>query len=178
MEIYDDKLCQINGYFKKTKRSKVLMFTKEKYLRSDIELGYRNGLSISLDNLNKVVANSLNQHILIVDTNICLHEIDILEFKFSSILVVVILQTVLQELLHRNLSCYKRILALLADENRCFIFFPNEFFLSTQEKQLENEVINDFYDRLIRYTVLYYSRTVTSFQTLLITNDIRNKVLQ
>lgn len=51
---------------------------------------------------------------------------------------IVLLQTVLQELRHLNLAAYRRVFALLRDENRSFIFYPNELSTDTATSRYDN----------------------------------------
>lgn len=78
------------------------------------------------DDLGELVDNAPHKHLLVLDTNIAIHQIDVLEYKCPSTSYVVILQTVLQEIQHLNVAIYRRICALLQDETKSYIFFPNE----------------------------------------------------
>ena len=82
--------------------------------------------------LNEAVDGAPHKFLLFIDTNIALHQIDILEYKCPATSLIVILQTVLQELQHLNLAVYRRLLALMKDETRCYIFYPNEISTDTQ----------------------------------------------
>lgn len=122
---------QRKAFYKKTRKGKVIKIVQEKYLRHDVECGYLVGNIISADALQQAVANSEHKQLLIIDTNIALHQIDILEFKCDAISMVVVPQTVLQELRHLNLSIYRRVVAILKDVSRSFIFYPNEISVAT-----------------------------------------------
>ena len=69
--------------------------------------------------------------------------------------VVIVLQTVLQELRHLNLSVYKRVLLLFKDTKRTFIFFPNDLTQQTACTRNPTETANDYNDRLIRIATHY-----------------------
>lgn len=71
----------------------------------------------------------------IIDTNIALHHMDFLEHQSIASSLVVIPQTVLSELKKLNLSMERRLLSLLKDEKRSFIFFPNEMCATTWYKR-------------------------------------------
>lgn len=73
---------------------------------------------------------------------------------------MIVLQTVLQELRHLNLSIYKRVLLLFKDTKRTFIFFPNELTLKTACTRESTESANDYNDRLIRIATHYIYRAV------------------
>ena len=73
-----------------------------------------------------LISTAPHKHLLVLDTNIAVHQIDVLEYKCPSTSFVVILQTVLQEIQHLNVAIYRRICALLQDETKSYIFFPNE----------------------------------------------------
>ena len=76
--------------------------------------------------LISLINTAPHKHLLVLDTNIAIHQIDVLEYKCPSTSYVVILQTVLQEVQHLNIAIYRRICALLQDETKSYIFFPNE----------------------------------------------------
>lgn len=83
----------------------------------------------------------------------------------------------LQELRNLNLAAYKRILELLKDETKSFIFFPNEVSSSTTIKRSLNETINDSNDRAIREAALYFSSALNDIgEVLLLSNDRENQV--
>lgn len=116
----------IKAFYKKTRRGSVIRIVREKFLRNDTECGYLHNQLISSNELHKLVLNSPHKHILIVDTNIVLHQIDILEYKCPATSLIIFTQTVLQEVRHNNLSVYRRVTALLKDETKNCIFYPNE----------------------------------------------------
>jgi len=86
--------------------------------------------------------------VVIVDTNVLLHNLDVLEHGSVAIANLVIPQTALQECRHRSFTSYNRVMDLLKsstsveddDDNggddkkkkRCAIFFPDTHHLSTQ----------------------------------------------
>ena len=173
------------SFYKKNRKGKVIKLVKEKYLSSDLGYGSLHGRVLSESNLIDLASSSLNSHVLIVDTNICLHDIDVLEFQFSKHPVIVILQTVLQEIKNLNVACFRRILSLINDENKHFVFYANELSVDTHTERIDSESSNDFNDRQIRESALYFnsflstSKTAvsTGITTILISNDKDNKVL-
>ena len=138
------------AFYKRTRRGKVVRIVHEKYMRNDLQCGYFLSESNEQDNeetseMVKEVAkdfgagrligendllmlvNKLPQkHLIVIDTNICIHEMDFLEYCCPETRYLVICQTVLNEVRHRNLSIYRRLVALLKDSERLFIFYPNE----------------------------------------------------
>jgi hypothetical protein len=144
---------KIKCFYKKTrKRGKVVKIVEEKYYRSDIDCGYLfsnlntndhddddevmdvsassssidANSGISVDSLKQMVHHAAHKQLLLIDTNIALHQIDVLEYNCSATALVVVLQTVLQELKHLNTSVYRRMLELMKTPTKSFIFYPNE----------------------------------------------------
>ncbi len=88
--------------------------------------------------------------------------------------VVIVLQTVLEEIKQLNVSIYKRIMNLLNDENQYYIFLPNEIVNFTYLNRDENEIMNDYNDRLIRKAVSYLTSNISAHKVILLTNDQEN----
>lgn len=63
-------------------------------------------------------------HYLVLDTNVVLHQIDVLEE--DAVCNVIILQTVLEEVKHQNTAIYQRLLEIINKKNRKFNSFVNE----------------------------------------------------
>jgi exosome complex exonuclease DIS3/RRP44 len=118
-------------FFKKTRRGKVVQPVQEKYLHSDLECGYMCGKNVSCANLRDMVAQAPHKQLLVIDTNIAMHQVDVLEYNCPATSLMVVLQTVLQELKHLNNSVYGRVLNLMKDSSRSFIFYPNEASTNT-----------------------------------------------
>ena len=119
------------AFYKKTRKGKVVKIVHEKYLRSDAECGYLCGSVVDSESLRAAVTATSHRLLIVVDTNVALRQIDILEFDNSLLSLVVIPQTVLQELRNLNLSVYRRVVALLKSDTRSFIFYPNELSVNT-----------------------------------------------
>lgn len=126
-----DKSVYRKGYFRRTRRGKVVKIVQEKYIRNDLEYGFINGKSASREVLVYIVTQAPHKQLLLIDTNIALHQIDVLEYNCPATATIVVVQTVLQELKHLNLSVYRRVLALIKDQSRNFIFYPNEISSET-----------------------------------------------
>lgn len=179
------------SFFKRTRRGKVIRLVKEYYLRSDIECGYLLGKQVTAADLLLLAEQSPVRQVLVVDTNVALHQIDVLEYASPVTYLVVLLQTVLQELKHLNLGVYRRVMSLMKDEKRSFIFLPNELLADPHSVRGKDEVVNDYNDRLIREASLYLrgmlelegsgsggggmSPKSPSPSVLLITNDVENQ---
>lgn len=192
-ESENDTSTICKSFFKKTRKGAIIRLVREKYIRNDIDCGFLHGLiPLSIDKLMNIILSNINQHILIIDTNIALHQIDVLEFPCEGTQVVILLQTVLQEVKHRNLSVYNRICKLLNDESRLYIFFPNEACVSTLVLRRQKESINDSNDRSIRHVTQYFDYLIEKNSSsegsenelninipkvILISNDVDNRKL-
>ncbi|KAN0065804.1 exosome catalytic subunit dis3 [Thecaphora frezii] len=161
-------------YFRKTARGKVIKVLRERYLRDDIPCGSKachkclplhdamqseadEGLTQKkalLDTAGLVNAKVDRKHYIVVDTNAFLHQMDLLENPaFTD---VIVLQTVMDEVRHRSLPLYNRLKNLIADPDRRFWVFYNDFGRATAVTRLEDESPNDRNDRAIRTAVKWY----------------------
>eukprot|EP00037_Helgoeca_nana_P036307 m.10789 g.10789 ORF g.10789 m.10789 type:complete len:1012 (+) comp7149_c0_seq1:34-3069(+) len=140
-------------FVKKTKRGAVLTVTAEHYLRKDIWCGYTHCT------VCKNAAPKLGDgDVLVPDTNIVLHNLDLLEN--AAIDNVVLLSTVLDEVKHRDMGAYTRVRAMVAHPTRHFHVFTNEHFKPTYIDKLEGESPNDRNDRAIRVAAKWYAEHV------------------
>lgn len=168
---------QRTGFYKRTRKGKIIRLVHEKYLRSDVGCGYMNGRVLNEDNFRNLVEMAPHKHVLVIDTNVAFHQIDLLEFNCPATALVIVLQTVLQELKHLNLSGYRRITNLLKDENRSYIFFPNESCSDTHVLREANETSNDWNDRAIRTATQFFQTTLGgSGEVIMLSNDRGNRV--
>lgn len=190
-------------YFRKTTRGKVLKILRECYLRDDIPCGSQacqrcqhlhadmqqqardSGLQkkILLDPAG--LKNNMvdRHHYLILDTNAFLHQMDLIENPtFTD---VIVLQTVVDEVRHRSLPLFNRLKNLIADPDRRFFVFYNDFGRETAVLQKEDELPNDRNDRAIRTAAKWYrnhmmastgpgSSTKANLDVLLISDDHEN----
>jgi exosome complex exonuclease DIS3/RRP44 len=125
-------MLRSKAFLKKTKKGTVVKIVKEHYLREDIGCGSQACLScIRADQTTllgiqprQLLKNSLKGHYILPDTNALLHQVDVIEHPI--IQDVIILQTVLDELRHLNVSVYTRIRQLMSDPKRRFYVFSNE----------------------------------------------------
>jgi len=109
-----------------------------------------------------------------VDTNVVLHQIDLLQSLPGSI-PLLIPATTLSETRHRSLPIYNRFQQLIGDEERTVWIFWNESsrgsttaardttdVIDADWEQVTQETINDQNDRAIRQTVHYYDTHLAS----------------
>ncbi|XP_007888927.1 exosome complex exonuclease RRP44 [Callorhinchus milii] len=178
---------------KRTRSGSVLKLVREHYLRDDIGCGSgrcdlapcgESGSGSALQPDPPAHCSSLcpQPHYIVPDTNVVLHQIDILEDPM--IQNVVILQTVLQEVRHRSAPVYKRIKDVINNAEKHFYTFTNEHHKDTYIEQEKGENANDRNDRAIRKAVEWYNDHIqkslndsAELQTILITNDRKNKEL-
>lgn len=212
-------------FFKKTRKGKVsaverfiastvinfslsvwqlIQLVKERYLQRNLSLGYIGTNAVLPEDLLRLVNEAPHKHLLILDTNVCINDIDLFEMKcpataltvvlqvrpgqaqLSAALTTKFLQTVLQEVRHIDVSVYRRLMLLMKDEGRNYIFCPNEIAAEVTSQRLKGETDNDFNDRLIRRGARNYAQIIqeraeadSSFrgcQAFLISNDVENRV--
>nr|XP_054755302.1 exosome complex exonuclease RRP44-like [Lytechinus pictus] len=171
------------SFVKKTRKGGVMKVVREHYLRDDIWCGSAVCSKCSMDKpvLEKEpvpeVANTLCRypHYLLLDTNVVLHQVDILEDK--AIKNVILLQTVQNEVKHRSLPSYKRIRDLIANDKKKFYVFTNEHHRETYIEIEPKESPNDFNDRAIRKSLTWYDNHFkdTKIKIVLLTNDVDNR---
>nr|XP_020657498.1 exosome complex exonuclease RRP44 [Pogona vitticeps] len=181
-------------FLKRTRAGAVMKVVREHYLRDDISCGaaacetcgeVRGGedgpSGPLLEAQPSGAASSLcpDPHYLLLDTNVLLHQIDILEDPV--IRNVVILQTVLQEVRKRSAPVYKRIRDVIANPEKHFYSFTNEHHKETYIEQEQGENSNDRNDRAIRVAAKWYNDHLAKLQNeekvrvILLTNDKKNK---
>ncbi|XP_061082599.1 exosome complex exonuclease RRP44 [Conger conger] len=172
-------------FVKKTRSGGVMKIVREHYLRDDIWCG--SGFCVECKQESSVLPTDACiesnlcsfPHYLIPDTNVVLHQIDILEDPL--IRNVIILQTVLQEVRHRSAPIYKRIKDIIHDAEKHFYTFTNEHHRETFIERLQAESANDRNDRAIRVAAKWYSEHLKNapaaeeLRIVLLTNDRGNK---
>ncbi|XP_065222316.1 exosome complex exonuclease RRP44 [Planococcus citri] len=179
-------------FLKKTKRGNILKIVREHYLRDDIGCGsfacdqcleineFANLEEKPPINVSKAYRNP---HYLVVDTNVVLHQIDVLEADVLH--NIIILQTVLEEVKHRSSTIYKRLKDLISNTNRKFYVFVNEHHKDTYIEREPGESANDRNDRAIRVAALWYDKHLKEInpdishkkrlRVVLLTDDAANK---
>uniref|UniRef100_A0A5B7BSS8 Putative exosome complex exonuclease RRP44 n=1 Tax=Davidia involucrata TaxID=16924 RepID=A0A5B7BSS8_DAVIN len=164
-------MLQSKSFVRKTKQGKVVKVVREHYLRDDIYCG---APFCKVCDSSAARLSSSASTILIVDTNVVLHQIDLLENP--AIEDVVVLSVVLEEVKNKNLSVYNRVRALCSNSMRKFFVFSNEYHKDTYVKAMVGESPNDRNDRAIRVATQWYQNHLGGArQVLLITNDRENK---
>ncbi|ONL93256.1 Exosome complex exonuclease RRP44 homolog A [Zea mays] len=165
-------MLQSKSFVKKTKQGRIQKVVREHYLRDDIYCGFVPCTACAAAAERKLGAAAAA--ILVVDTNVVLHQIDLLENP--AIEDVVLLSVVLDEVKNKNLSVFNRIKALCINKARRFYVFANEQHRDTYVKDMVGESSNDRNDRAIRVAARWYqSHLGESVKVLLITNDRDNK---
>ena len=180
---------------RKTARGKVLKVLRETYHRDDIPCGsvacatcdasvYEAecaGTSMPMRHpvLDKQgTANNYGgkPHYVVIDTNVVLHQMDVLENPaFTN---VVVLQTVLDEVRNRSLPLYNRLRALISDPDRKFWQFYNDFHRGASVVRDAHESPNDRNDRAIREGAAWYIEHLREARSglgvVLVSDDVEN----
>eukprot|EP01132_Coremiostelium_polycephalum_P004708 gene4708-5880_t len=112
--------------------------------------------------------------VLVLDTNVVLHQIDLLEDP--SLKNIVVLSTVLDEVKSQNRSIHNRLREIIKDQSRQFYVYPNEYSKYTAVSRDSGESPNDRNDRAIRTATEWYRAHLFkhNIKVLLITNDKDN----
>uniref|UniRef100_A0A3B5AX49 Protein DIS3 homolog n=1 Tax=Stegastes partitus TaxID=144197 RepID=A0A3B5AX49_9TELE len=173
-------------FVKKTRSGGVMKIVREHYLRDDIWCGSEACTECQQEStvLQKDACIESNlcsyPHYLIPDTNVVLHQIDVLEDPV--IRNVIILQTVLQEVRHRSAPIYKRLKDIIHEKEKHFYTFTSEHHRETFIEREPGESANDRNDRAIRVAAKWYSEHLKPLEAetdglkvVLLTNDQGNK---
>lgn len=201
-------MLRSKAFTKITKKGAIVKVVKEHYLRDDIPCGLRGcqfgcndsiktvpeddrpgQLVLLLDPLDEdcKTLNFEGNYILIPDTNIFLHHMDVIETK--SFCNIVVLQTVLEEVRNRSPSIYQRVRSLVNRPEKRFFVFSNEHHREcfAGSNTVDNtaggtESDNDRNDRAIRLATAWYQKhlnvvynATTSITAVLVTNDFGNR---
>uniref|UniRef100_A0AAY4E7M2 Protein DIS3 homolog n=1 Tax=Denticeps clupeoides TaxID=299321 RepID=A0AAY4E7M2_9TELE len=172
-------------FVKKTRSGGILKVVREHYLRDDIWCGSevcgecRDESPVLQRDACMESSLCPSPHYLIPDTNVILHQIDILEDPL--IKNVIFLQTVLQEVRHRSAPVYKRIRDAIHNADKHFYTFTNEHHRETFIEREPGESANDRNDRAIRVAARWYGQHLSraagggELQVVLLTDDQDNK---
>ncbi|RXH74893.1 hypothetical protein DVH24_029614 [Malus domestica] len=164
-------MLQNKSFVKRTRGGKITKVVREHYLRHDIYCG---APVCKVCDTSGARLSPTASTILIFDTNVVLHQIDLIENP--AIDDVVVLSIVLEEVKNRNLSVYNRVRALCSNSLRKFFVFSNEHHKDTYVTDMSGESKNDRNDRAIRVAAQWYQTHLAgSAKVLLITNDKENK---
>ncbi|KAA3459095.1 exosome complex exonuclease RRP44-like protein A [Gossypium australe] len=165
-------MLKSNTFSRKTKAGRIKKEVREIYLRDDIYCGA--AACKTCDTSTSRAPLDVASPLLILDTNVLLHQIDLLEN--SAIDNAVLLSVVLDEVKNKNMAVYNRIRALSTNPLRKFYVFSNQFHKDTFVKRMDGETPNDYNDRAIRVATRWYQTHLgTAATILLITNDRDNK---
>lgn len=188
------------SFVKVTGKGTVTKVIKEHYLRDDIPCGYgkcpecmhtgagRSSVEADATAITSSSSGSLillapeksvntlvpEAHLILVDTNILLHHLDVLDTEHFH--DVVILQTVLDEVKSNSLVLYRRLRSMIGQPDKRFFVFSNEHHRETWVEKEPGETPNDRNDRSIRKAALWYQKHIPSLPTILLTNDQDNRV--
>lgn len=198
-------MLRSKAFTKITKKGAVVKVVKEHYLRDDIPCGLK-GCSLGCNDSIKITSeddrpgqlvllldpfdedcqllNLGNNYLLIPDTNIFLHHMDVIETK--SFCNIVVLQTVLEEVRNRSPSIYQRVRALVNRPEKRFFVFSNEhhrdcFAGNKSDNNAAVESDNDRNDRAIRLATTWYQKHLSEVYenkkvaAVLVTNDVGNR---
>jgi len=173
-------------HFRRTRRGRVLQVVRQPYLRQDVGFGRLVGRAdvrdeSDLDSVLQEDFASGTRTLLVLDTNVVLHQMDALEMEDCAPLSnAVLCDTVLQEVRKNDLSVYNRLVLLLRNDKRCFLTFPNENHVDTWLEPRAKESPNDHNDRLIREVAKWFKAQIEESgiaKAAFITNDRANKKL-
>ncbi|KAL0882243.1 hypothetical protein ABMA27_000778 [Loxostege sticticalis] len=150
-------------FLTKTKRGNILKIVREHYLRDDLLCGsaacnicpHKDDEFVLASNPESICALFEYPHYLVLDTNVVLHQMDVLEE--DALTNVIILQTVLEEVKHQNTAIFQRLLEIIGNKKRKFYSFVNEHHKDTYIERGPGEKPNDRNDRAIRKAASWYA---------------------
>lgn len=177
-------MLKSRAFVKRTRKGNVIKVIKEHYLRDDIWCSVEGCQKCKQEKIHlscnpRKTKLSEYPQLIIPDTNIFLHQTDIIEHvAFTN---VIVLQTVLDEVRARSLQVYNRIKTMLEEVPKHFYFFSNEHNRHTAIERLKDETMNDRNDRAIRTATLWYNNHLKThpngpITVLLISDDKDNRV--
>ncbi|KAJ1980776.1 exosome catalytic subunit dis3 [Dimargaris cristalligena] len=168
-------MLRSKSYMKKTRKGNVVRVVTEHYLRDDIVCSVEKCPNCDWATLQEaqgdskftvphpVLSSTPRQTesfpvptLVVPDTNVLYHQIDILEHP--ALTNVVILQTCLSELKNLSMPTYHRLRNIISDPDRHFYVFSNENHRETFIERLKEETPNDRNDRAIRRAVQWYNQ--------------------
>uniref|UniRef100_A0A2P2HYD4 Protein DIS3 homolog n=1 Tax=Hirondellea gigas TaxID=1518452 RepID=A0A2P2HYD4_9CRUS len=170
-------------FYKKTKRGNIIKVVREHYLRDDVWCGVHGCVQCNMEtSLLKPPASAselvAQPHILVLDTNVALHQIDFL--CHESIHDVVVPQTVLHEVRHRSLPVYKRLRDIIDLKLKRFYVFTNEHHSACYVDRVSGESSNDRNDASIRLSAWWYgthlSQHKDNLKVILLTDDVKCRI--
>jgi exosome complex exonuclease DIS3/RRP44 len=144
---------------------------REHYLRDDIYSG--SPLDAQCDPESHKLSPEA-PHYLVIDTNIALHQMDLLEHP--SVADAIVTSVVLEEVRARNSSVYQRLRALISSPTKRFYVFANEHHKETYITADAGESPNDRNDRAIRVAAAWYVARLPTMRIILLTDDANNRL--
>uniref|UniRef100_A0A7S2B4Y1 Ribosomal RNA-processing protein 44 n=1 Tax=Octactis speculum TaxID=3111310 RepID=A0A7S2B4Y1_9STRA len=180
--------CSASCFYRRAKKGhRVTRIVEEQYIRKDLGFGSWQGRTLQKMDLVELLKNdkvgSKKQEPkapdvmwLVPDTNVVLHQMDLLENSgCPSLDHIIILETVLQEVRHNNLSLFRRLKELLKHSTRRIVFLSNEHYSATFVQRKPEESPNDRNDRAIRIAAAWYIKQAEgSAPVLMLSNDRDN----
>ncbi|WPT12794.1 Exosome complex exonuclease RRP44-like protein A [Picochlorum sp. SENEW3] len=163
-------MLKSKSFVKKTKRGKILKVVREHYLRDDIYSGSE--LDPECPEVSRVLSGSASCYI-ILDTNVVLHQIDLVEHP--DVQDVIVPSVVLNEVKARNSSVYQRLRKVIASKDKRFYVFANEHHRETYITAQPHESPNDRNDRSIRVTAEWYAKRIPAMRIVLVSDDRDNR---
>jgi exosome complex exonuclease DIS3/RRP44 len=156
-------------FVRKTKAGKVISVTREHYLRSDILCG-----SVLCDECSHIsgqakLSADTNEYI-ILDTNVILHQMDLLEQHAKLFRNIIFLQTVVEAVRQKMYKMYRRMRAFIRASSSTYVFY-NEHHREAYVERKQGESANDHTDRSIRAATQWYGRHLRGVEVVLVTND-------
>eukprot|EP00466_Bigelowiella_natans_P006573 jgi/Bigna1/135277/aug1.28_g9985 len=164
------------NYVRRTKKGSVLKVVAEHYLRTDIWCGSALCTECNSDTAILDGSELGVPEYFILDTNVCLHQIDVIEDEtFGK--NIILTQTVLEETRHRSINVYNRLYEIINNQRqRKFYVFSNEHHMSTYVERDRKESPNDRNDRAIRVAARWYDTHLEKAAKItLITDDRDNR---
>lgn len=187
-------------YYRQTrrKRAKIYKTVTERYLRDDLGFGCHYTIQEKgrsdvekVHGKPQVIATaqqllSLLQpcqpfSLVVCDTNVLLHNMDVLEQATRVMPNIVIPQTALEECRANRMVAYDRTVDLLrtVGNHRCGIFFPDPHHAETATLSLSSSSPNDENDARIRNVAAFYGERLkgSNVQVVLLTDDAESRRL-
>jgi exosome complex exonuclease DIS3/RRP44 len=193
------------AFFRQTrKRGKIIKTVSEQYLRDDLGFGCH---YVDQDTTNRRVKEAVvgkprvietteellsllkpckPSSLVVCDTNVLLHNLDVLEQAEVAMPNLVIPQTALTECRANRMVAYDRTVDLLrsvgsGDQKnaRCCIFFPDPHHVGTANVENSQQTANDENDERIRNVAEYFGEHLrgSNIRVILLTDDAGSREL-
>uniref|UniRef100_A0A5S6R1P7 RNB domain-containing protein n=1 Tax=Trichuris muris TaxID=70415 RepID=A0A5S6R1P7_TRIMR len=174
-------MAVLKEFYRVTRNNGIVRVVREHYLRDDIACGLC-GCQLCLGTCDSIDSTDVGPspssavasgHLIVLDTNLILQEMDVLEDDvFKNVIVC---QTSVEEVRKRSSPSYRRLRQLMANRDRRFHLFYNEFNMHTYVKRQKHELPNDRAARAIRLAVQWYANHLKqngfAVDVVLLSND-------